>query len=310
LRRVVPAGLALAPLLVVTPVGAQTPSDPPARAGRPGDGLVLDASLAVPTVGVGGVGLVGDFALGYHGTKAGVVASAGLDDSDRVEGSAAVVGRRFALSLDGWLSPGSSATRVEVRPSFGLVDHSSTRLDVAANQGLFHENSLFLRTQLLIGVRHEPDPDVAIGLWLGGGASLEGYGADSVVRQGGGGFHLGGGLSGTASGVGTLRFRAYVAPWPGAVSLRARVDAMIFAITHDAYFFDLSRQVTTTTDAHRSTQLDAFGRAFVDVDALSFGGFVPGAHVGLDLERASTDGLPTATTWVPMIGVGIRREAF
>ena len=290
-------------------VHAQAPADPP-RARTFADGIVLDGNLAVPKLGLGGFGLVGDLALGYQGTKGGLIASAGFDAYDRVEGASAVVGRRLAISIDGWLAPGRSVTRFELRPSLGLVDHSNTRLDVGSDQGLFHENSLFLRTQLLFGLRHEPDEDTALGVWIGGGASLEGYAADSVVHQGSSGFRLGGGLSGTASGVGTVRVRAYLAPWPGSLSLRGRLDAMVFGITHDAYFFDLSKQVTATTDSHRSTQIDGQSRLFVDLDALSFAGFVPGAHLGLDLFRASTDGEPTATSWVPMVGVGIRRERF
>jgi hypothetical protein len=91
--------------------------------------------------------------------------------------------------------------------------------------------------------------------------------------------------------------------------VRARVDATRFSITRDDQVFSVGATIVNQTTTTSATQVDLNSRFFIDLDALGFLGFLPSAHVGLDVYQQSADG-QTITTRVPLLGVGLRREAF
>ncbi len=272
------------------------------------DGIIARAAAGATIGGLGGT-LVGRGALGYQWPIAGIRLSGDLGATDRVQGNAALDARRMDLELEGWLAPGHSATRFEIHPALAMVDYATSRLQLANDQSLFHENSLMLRMHILAALRHEGDNE-AFGIWLGLGGQAEGYESAIATRSGRGQFGFSGGLSGSFSGVVTLRARGYYSLFRGIVSLRGSVYAQTFQIEHDSYSFQLDRAVTQTLQRHRAQQIDFTSRLYVDVDALSFFGFVPGVHVGLDMFHFSADTQPSMTTRAAYVGAGLRRVAF
>jgi hypothetical protein len=92
---------------------------------------------------------------------------------------------------------------------------------------------------------------------------------------------------------------------PGWLGLRGRASGDYFRITRDELSFVAG--ATPTVTPTREQQIEAHGRLFVDLDVLSFGGFVPAAWLGADL--LSIQGAPTgaASALVPVLGVGIVR---
>lgn len=178
-----------------------------------------------------------------------------------------------------------------------------------------------LRLHAILGLRHQPRDTLALGLWLGLGLQAEGYESARLSESSQGSWRLGGGLSGSFSGVGSLRGRGYWAVVPDTVSVRGMVDTSIFHITHADGTLQLGTRAAPgggtsvfladdTLHTNRATQIDLTSRLFVDLDVLSFGGFVPGLHLGLDAFHVSATEQPSSTSVVPLAGVGLRREGF
>lgn len=272
------------------------------------DGIIARAAGGVTLGGLGGA-IVGHGAVGYQRPVAGLMLSGDFGATDRVEGNAALDARRMNLELEAWLAPGHAATRFELRPALAVVDYATSRLDLANDESLFHESSFMLRMRLIAALRHER-PNEAFGIWLGLGGQAEGYDSAVATRTGGGSYRFSGGLSGSFSSVVTLDARGYYSLLHGIVSLRGSVDAKTFQIEHDSYSFQLDRVVTQTLQRHRARQIDFTSRLYVDADALSFFGFVPGLHVGLDLLHFSADAEPSMTTRALYVGAGLRRTTF
>lgn len=301
------AGLVLALLVHASTAHAQTAAqDEKTRSWT--DGIIARAAAGATIGGLGG-SLVGRGALGYQWPIAGIKLSGDLGATDRVQGNAALDARRVNLELEAWLAPGHSATRFEIRPALAMVDYATSRLELANDQSLFHENSLMLRMHIIAALRHERENE-AFGIWLGLGGQAEGYESAVATRSGRGQFGFSGGLSGSFSSVVTLRARGYYSLFHGILSLRGSVYAGTFQIEHDSYSFQLDRAVTQTLQRHRARQIDFTSRLYVDVDALSFFGFVPGLHVGFDMFHFSADTQPSMTTKAVYVGAGLRRVAF
>ena len=89
--------------------------------------------------------------------------------------------------------------------------------------------------------------------------------------------------------------------------MRARFDANVLSLTttKDATTVGATAPITTVRDVQSFTQLEIIARLFVDVDALAFLDFRPSAHVGLNVFSGDV-----FSSVVPLVGVGLRREAF
>ena len=232
-----------------------TPAAPPGRDTSSWTDGIITSVGAGATLG-GGLGgtVVGDGALGYQHPVAGISLSGSFNATDRIQGNTGLDARRVNLALQAWLAPGRAATRFEIRSALAMVDYATSRLELANDQSLFQENSFMLRMHVIAGLRHEPSPRQAFGIWLGLGAQAEGYDSGVATRIGGGQFRFTGGLSGSFSSVVTLAARGYYSVLDGTLSLRGSVDAATFQIEHDSYSFQLDRAVTQTLERRRARQ--------------------------------------------------------
>jgi hypothetical protein len=98
---------------------------------------------------------------------------------------------------------------------------------------------------------------------------------------------------------------------PGWLSLRARGDGTFFSITRDSLGVTVGPGGMTSTGAttEQDQQIELHGRAFVEADVLSFFEFVPALWAGFDYVSISgSTSATTATSTVPVFGVGVRRD--
>jgi hypothetical protein len=243
----------------------------------------------------GDAALGGDLTLGLSQRTWGVALSGGLGEyafagdtlsRTRVRGG--------GVELWGVLGP-DAAVKVEARVGAEASQYASElEATEPAALALSDEDSLMARGALLLGLRIQAGRRFAAGLWAGGGAQYEIYEGRNLVA----------GTKTDEKSLGPLlrarlRLQHHVAPrW---LTLRVRVDADRHGITRDA---------GPTARTIASQQLEIAARLFVDAEAASFGGFVPGLGLGAESFSLAPDGAPGSSTLVPSLGLALRREVF
>lgn len=271
------------------------------------DRWVVGLNVGVPRLDFDDFKIVGDAKLGYNGERFGVVAKGYLSAYDLT--SNVVLADYFLAggSADVWvtLNP-KSQFQWEVRADLGANVYDTTSIpfgDNAANL-LSDETSLMFRGSALVGLR-AAWPRAALGLWLGGGAENEQYdaitfdGANTNIQD-----HT------DWHALLTGRLRAQFPIVQGVLVGRVRGDFLRHSITRDSVALDIGMRGTSTTlEATSSVQLEASGRAFIDLELAKFFGFVPAVEGGIDYFSLS-DAAGKVSDSVPVLGVGIRRTEF
>jgi len=248
----------------------------------------------------------GDLALGYNGELLGAVLRGKAYGYEYTEpGVSSTNTYRVGGDLEGWLAPGSTTLKADLRLAAGY-DHFDT--DVATTDTTSNvfadQTSDTLRGGLSVGVRYTPGPNFAVGLWGGGGGQMEVYNALTVGGDGSVFVDDGDKLTAHANG----RFRMQFALWPRFIVGRLRSDLEWYELSTTSLNQNaISGTVTPATT--EVSQLEVDGRAFIDLEVARFGGFVPGINGGLTYLHVSGAG-PTATSIMPVVAVGIRREEF
>jgi hypothetical protein len=305
--------LSIASALVCLAWGASAHAQPtPLEVGpdKPPDvkkGVLFDLNGAAPAVPGGGILLIGDGSIGYQWGHFGGLASGSFNAYGLISSSAIASSRRLIGDVALWGSIGSADTRFELRPTFGYAVYESERLSLDGDVAFFAERSLMVRFGNLVGVRHEPERRrFGVGAWVGAGGQVEGYASLYGNLET---------LTGKSAFAGTLtanvsgRLRGFV--HFGELALgRVESDIQAFTITKDTATLDLDSALTGSADHSSAIQVDSVTRAYVDILAASFYGFVPLASVGLDVFYTASDGEPTATSVVPSAGLGLRHTRF
>jgi hypothetical protein len=249
----------------------------------------------------------GDLSLGYHGGRWGVAGRAMYNLYNHQADFVLQRNNRALGNAEGWFEWALSDSLTAEARLAGGVTYYGTRYDnlVRSTFRLDRESSTVGRGTLLGALRLVPGPSFAAGLWLGAGGQYEDYRTSGVVSIA----DRGQKHQQATQLLLEARLRLQWGLIPGILGVRARVDATRFSITRDDQVFSVGETIVNQTTTTSATQIDLNSRLFIDLDALGFLGFLPSAHVGLDVYQQSADG-QTITTTVPLLGVGLRREAF
>ncbi len=259
----------------------------------------------------GGVGFVdlenqnvsanADVALGYNADAWGVIGRGSFFVYELTEaGEFSKDTQRIYGEVEGWLSFGEGTLRLDTRLLLGSGLYDTQLAAKDDEQPFADETSILGRGSALIGLRAQGSR-YAIGLWAGGGAQLEAFNnfivnpdSEQVARS----------IDRTeVTGSADARLRLRYAAWPQVLVLRARVDLDFFTLSTTR-----SEQFSGETSSAEVSQLELTARAFLDLDALRFFGFVPGLGGGLNYIRISGDVEDTIT--IPVLTAGVRQEVF
>ena len=274
------------------------------------DNLLLDVNLGYPSFGGDNLRLAGDLTLGYSGDYFGVAArgmigvydlttSQILSDTYHSQGSAELWGTmRFEHHI-----------LVELRALGQLALHDTQSIDLtgAGTNVLSEETSVLGRGMLLGSLRLQPRAHWALGLWIGAGYQSEIY--DALRARPGGGVEID--AEDRSSLLLEGRFRYQHAIVVDYLVARARLDLQSYSITRDLQSLSVTGTgVAVSAAAVESVQMEGSARLFLDLEALRLAGIVPSAHLGLDWIHRSTPGYDALTTWIPILGAGLRSVAF
>ncbi|HEX2873258.1 MAG TPA: hypothetical protein VHP33_18495 [Polyangiaceae bacterium] len=272
------------------------------------DRWIVGINVGVPRLDFDDFKIAGDAKLGYNGERFGVVAKGYLsayDFSSNVLLADTFLG---GGSADFWVTVNpTSQFKWELRGDVGANVYDTESIPFGTNAGnLFSdETSLMFRGSALLGLRAEW-PRAALGLWLGGGAENEQYNA--ITFDGNETTNIDDHTDWHALLTG--RVRAQFPIVRQVLVGRVRGDLLRHSITRDSVALAVgSRGASSTLQATSSVQLEASGRAYIDLELAKFFGFVPAVEGGIDYFSLS-DASGQVSTSVPVLGVGIRRTEF
>jgi hypothetical protein len=276
------------------------------------DRWVLDVNLAPPVSkdanGESHTQLNGDLTAGYNGERIGFLVHGDASYFDLSESRNDALTERYAGNVDLWgLFDVSPVVRLEPRFSGGAIYYGTLASDATATVPVqTNQDSIFGRAVGSIGARIQPGARVAFYASLGAGGQYEDY--YRVVQTALG--EQGTVFNAAATVRYEARVRAQITVVPEIVSLRARADFNAFDMRRAdrAVTFSLGKVTLAEQGVTDITQLELFARAFIDVDAARFFGFVPAVHGGVNAFVLSSSG-ESASAVVPVAGIGIRREA-
>ena len=252
--------------------------------------------------------LGGNLALGYASDALGGSGRASASNY-LLTGAGLVERRRFDAELEGWGFVGLGAhARLEVRGFVG-AGANQVRLRNAGTGSLAaseQEQTGTARTGTMVGLRWYPSSRFVLTQALGLALQLERYEALRVNS-----FAAATPANTTWGFRGSSRSRVQVAMIPDVLAVRLKLDASVYRTqlgsTETLYFSGL---VSRAASSSRSTALDVEVRIALDFEVLRVPlvGLVPSIHGGLDAFLLDTEA-GVASSGVPVVGVGLRRES-
>lgn len=275
-----------------------------ARTAHADEPWLLDVNGSVPKLSSGDgsfqQSLMGDLLTGYQTGAWGVLGRGSFSTYNQLADGVLTKNFHTDGAVEAWrLVVDSQTLRVDVRTSF---EGAQYKADTIPQGQVLEDKSLMYRGAALAGLRYTPDERTALGVWGGGGFQWEVF--DDLYSAPGlpvrtekttaPSYHF------------ELRARAAYAVVPAYLTVRLRVDASAFGISRNHVSVDVGGNVVVTSQSSRASQIEAHARLFFDLDALSFAGFVPAVHGGLDVISLSG----ASTTTVPSVGAGVRRDVF
>lgn len=283
---------------------ASPPPPPPAVADDSGIQWSLDARAGMPVLKEGDTKLAADLSAGVRGRTFGVDvrgsagtydvkgANQGFVQTDRAEGS-----------LEGFVRFGSPAFSPELRFAGGAAIYDT---NVYVPGAAFSEESSVLgRGSLLVGARGIT-PSIGYSLIFGGGLQVESRDSTAAPTAPNATIQLDD--SETVRSRLEARIRLRVPFYRDNLAVRFIEDASIFRLTRDASAIgvDTSRAgtVTQTSSSIDLQQIESRTRLAIDLQALSFGPFMPTIFAGVDVVAQRSDA-GNATSVVPMAGLGL-----
>lgn len=268
----------------------------------------MDLNGDIPKLKDNATVLDGDLTLGYQGESFGVTGRGSLTNYDVTDDASFSQTERGEGSLEGWWMTNLGAkTKLELRAVAGALLYNTDASNPNTGLALGDESSVMGRGSALAGVRLHPRSDVALALYAGAGGQYEFHDSLKVFRNAGQ-------VQGqdeerlTARGEGRVRFQWNAVP--DVFSLRLRVDGSVFKLTRDTFAYQVGTAtgIDQTQTRTELLQMELFSRGFFDVDAVRFLDFVPSVHGGLNYVYVSGEGTSQSSV-VPLVGIGIRREA-
>ena len=276
------------------------------------DRFALDLNISPPVnkraQGESHLSLNGDVTVGYNGEVFGFVAHADTAYYDLASQGNSALTERYAGSLDTWaLIPLGRIVKLEPRLSLGGSYYGTLADDTAAGiHRQTNQDSIFGRGSGLLGVRVEPGSRVALAAAFGVGAQYEDYFRVIQTSLGDQGTTFNQALTTRFEG----RLRVQITVVPRILSFRARGDVNHFEYrrSDQAVTFSLGKVTQAEQGVTEVAQTEIFARGFLDADVARFFGFVPAVHAGANVFLLTSGGQSTSAI-VPIVGIGIRREA-
>jgi hypothetical protein len=270
--------------------------------------ILFDVNLGTVIVDVRNLNakFAGDIAIGYNGGLGGAIVRGNAYGYEYTE--AGVSSRntyRAGADVEGWLSPGSEETKVDLRVKVGYSRFDTDLAGEAAGADVFSdETSEMTHATLLAGVRVAPSSGFALGVWGGGGGQFESFNSLLVDQNGNASVDDGEKLTGKVDG----RLRIQATLWPQVLVGRLRADVEWFKLSTASFVLDATGTTTALTVEASQTEIDT--RAYVDLEIARFAGFVPSLSGGLNYFAVSASGGISESTINPVIAAGIRRDVF
>lgn len=245
----------------------------------------------------------GDLTLGYFRPQWGVVATGSGAAYNLDKGAAQSDLYRGMGAFEGWFLTAPGSARFELRLTAGVSNYTSTTLDARTSSVTFYdEDSFLLRGSLLVGARLRPTDAWRISLLAGGGYQFETYGYTNYDTTKVTTAAVSDTDQNTYRLEGRLQIRWQVAP--DLFSFRLRSDVAYFSLLRSNELSSIALgQVTTTSSATKSSQIEASARLFGQLDKLAFFGIAPQVFGGVDALSVSGD--VTVTSVVPIFGLGL-----
>jgi hypothetical protein len=269
------------------------------------ESILFDLNGDLPSLDRGDFRVVGDALLGYNGKRWGITGQGSVAEYDFSVDNQIAETSAFDGGLESGLALGlgeTGRTKLELR-AFGkgaLYDTNHT----GAGRSLSDESSVMGRGGLLASLRYQPGERFAGGLWLGGGVQYEVYDTADFAD---GSFE-----SNNTETLGLFlnaRARLELAIVPRWLVSRLRVDAQRYELTRSVLAETFSDNNMSSSSQLSAEQTEIKARLFLDAEVARFGGFVPSVNAGFDSAFFSSDA-ESYSSFVPVFGVGIRRDAF
>lgn len=317
-NRVVSAVSALA-LVVITgapafswaqsaaPVNEPAPAAPPAPPPVVDDSGIqwnLDARAGLPVVKEGDTRLAADVSAGVWGRTFGVDVrgSAGTFDVSGANGGFAQTDRGEG-SLEAFVRFGSPTFSPEIRLAGGAAYYGTT-INVPG-AAFTDDDSVLGRGSFLLGARGVT-PSVSYGIIFGGGLQVESRDTLAAPTRPNATITIDD--SETVRSRLEARIRLRVPFYHDNLAVRFMQDASMFRLTRDASAIGVDTSPTGTVTQTSSTldlqQIESRTRLAIDLQALSFGPFMPTIFAGLDVVAQRSD-TANATAIVPLAGLGL-----
>lgn len=315
------SALALAALLAQAPALAQTPDAPPAAQPEQAppqekkkSPWIFDGNVgALGFKGFSDVSFAGSATLGYSTPRLGLIGNGSFSAYLLENSQKSIDYRRFEGQGEGWFltkkESSDSSLRFELRASGGGINYSNTvKIPPSGSQRFLDEDIWLGRGTLFVGLwydrRKEDENTLHFEMQAGGGFQYifmdERLEATNTGNNGNLNQVDKEVLSLQAQGRLALRWRFL----PGTLRFRAHARGYFFSLSENNLVNVNGKASFVSEDA---TRIELFSKAFLDVEALSFFGFTPGAYGGADYVSASSNS-ESLSTFVPSVGVGLFKE--
>lgn len=266
---------------------------------------IAEANAGVPRAKSDDLHLIADARLGYQGKHWGVIAHGGIKEFDLEQEGVATQDDHYFGGVDGTFLFGDvhDKVRVELRLNL-LVDYVNTTIaaqPTSLGGANFQDyDSTLVRGGGQLGLRVAPTEQLLFRLAAFGGYQYETHDTTNVFKS----YNFESVDTNSARFGGGLLFVYRIVP--GVLGARVRGGLDYYKLTIDRLVFDFMGQ--PVIEQPQATQLEASARLFVDVDAASFGGFVPAAFAGIDYLARSGAG-PDVVSSTPSFGLGLMRRS-
>lgn len=272
------------------------------------ENILADINIGTVSLSDRGYAFAGDLLLGYQTSDFGVDLRGAVYEYDLSKDRRIIQISQRELQLEGWLNLGREELSFEIRGEGKVAFFDSTRISAVPGESLlFDETSYMGRGLGLFGVRAQPSPYFAGGLWLGGGFQYEDYSPLQTQST----------TTVTFSDdtntalILEARLRAQWAFWPQTLVARVRADAVRYEMARQSQATLVSGgSVQSSESSESAVTLEAHVRGYVDLELARLFGFVPGVYGGFDSLSIDSSSQGELSSFGPVFGVGVRRVSF
>ncbi len=272
------------------------------------ENILADINIGTVSLSDRGYAFAGDLLLGYQTSDFGVDLRGAVYEYDLSKDRRIIQISQRELQLEGWLNLGQEALSFELRGEGKVAFFDSTRISAVPGESLlFDETSYMGRGLGLFGVRSQPSPHFAGGLWLGAGFQYEDY---SPLQTQSTTTITFSDDTNTAL-ILEARLRAQWALWPQVLAMRVRADVVRYEMARQSQATLVSGgSVQSSESSESAVTLEAHVRGYVDLELARLFGFVPGLYAGFDSLSIDSSSQGALSSFGPVFGAGVRRVSF